>query len=200
MSEESRGKVKPDRAESRPLGPRQRPPRRRPKRDHATDDRDAFKGRIPSMEEKVFDVTQSKWPDHYPIAMSELVTELGRSIPSGGFLTKALDPQVLSLLILTAPPNPPDVTVVVAMEKWKNQVRTHEKECEHGKRATETAFTKLLGQCSPMVKDRRETYPIFQTIKASLDVIELAKLIQVALYNVLASGETTMTYVTPKKT
>eukprot|EP00521_Asterionellopsis_glacialis_P015642 CAMPEP_0195294054 /NCGR_PEP_ID=MMETSP0707-20130614/14087_1 /TAXON_ID=33640 /ORGANISM="Asterionellopsis glacialis, Strain CCMP134" /LENGTH=422 /DNA_ID=CAMNT_0040354935 /DNA_START=132 /DNA_END=1401 /DNA_ORIENTATION=- len=197
MPEESDGnRPPPEKVDSNPSGNRRRRGGRRNPRDGDNRERkDTFKGNIPGMEEFVFDVANGKGADQFPTVMYELAIYFGGSIPDGGMLTRALDPNVLTLPDISRPEPPSDPQDIIAMEEFKMDLREWRDDRRARKKATDTAYAKLLGQCSPTIRDRLETYDSFTTIKASLDVIALAKLIQISLYNGSAIGETELTYM-----
>mmetsp|Transcript_14901 Transcript_14901/g.22754 ORF Transcript_14901/g.22754 Transcript_14901/m.22754 type:complete len:208 (-) Transcript_14901:394-1017(-) len=93
------------------------------------------------------------------------------------------------------PPLPTNPNDLVEMEDYKADTREWREDNTLHKKANDTTYAKLLGQCSQTVRDRMVTYPQWAAVKNSLDVIGLAKLIQVLLYSGPAIGESEMTYV-----
>jgi len=147
------------------------------------------------MEELVFDTGRAgKGADNYTHIMPELAIVIGGTVPDGGELTKALDPDTMNLDPITEPPDPPDTTNVIAMKKWEMEFRDYKSKTQRRATATDSAYAKLLGQCPQTVRDKMETFTQYETIRNSLDVVGLAKLIQVALFHGSANGDNSMSY------
>ena len=62
-------------------------------------------------------------------------------------------------------------------------------------KASETTFTILLAQCSDQLLAEMETYPIWGTIKAAMDVIDLAQLIRTVMYTGTRTQSVALSYV-----
>ena len=116
----------------------------------------------------------------------------------GGEFVTALDPDDLGFAELTAPADPEPNATNIAVKKWELKLKDYEFNHKVREKASETAFTILLVQCSDQILSEMETYHNWPTIKSTMDVILLAQLIRTIMYTGTQTQSVTVSYVEAK--
>mmetsp|Transcript_11209 Transcript_11209/g.17331 ORF Transcript_11209/g.17331 Transcript_11209/m.17331 type:complete len:92 (+) Transcript_11209:309-584(+) len=91
------------------------------------------------MEECVFHTTHDRGPDQFPTVISELALYLGANIPGGGYLIKALDPNELSMPVITRPSPPTEPLDPLQMQDYKDDMWDWQDETKNQRKANDMA-------------------------------------------------------------
>ena len=156
---------------------------------------DVFEGSVPELKGFIFDVGRSK-KDSYMTTMRKIAEHLSREGSNNGEMLNMLDPDILAWgSITTVNPTPAANASIVDFVLWKISLRQNAEETKRRKEMSSKAFAVLLGQCMQALRNTFETYPTYTYVKQSLDAVELAKLIRLAIFSGTTTGKPTMTYV-----
>ena len=141
----------------------------------------SYAGKVPELKGYVYDVGY-KGRDQFARTTKEIAEYIARTYKGAGEFVNALDPSNLGFPTIVFPPDPDPLANRIVMKKWE----THYREAAEKERirnvVSEQAYSVILGQCSPAVRDRIEAQHNYTTIQQDLDIIELLKLIRNSLY------------------
>ena len=153
-----------------------------------------FEGTVPSLKAYIFDVAYGKG-DSFNTNLKKTAEYISVKVPNGGYMMNVLNPRDIGFDTIIRPKDPSVNATPVEMEIWKTSFRNYNDQVKERKKVTEASYAILIGQCTDALRDTMETYPSFENIRKSMDVVELAKLIRLSMYAGTATGKPTMTYV-----
>ena len=112
--------------------------------------------------------------------MRGIASYIVRTVANAGEFLTVLDPENLGFSTLVAPEDPPDNAGNVAFKKWELKLKDYKENRKARTKASQSAFTILLAQCSDGLLEEMETYPGWAIIKDNMNIINLAKLIKLS--------------------
>ena len=141
----------------------------------------SYLGKITDLKGYVYDVGYGA-RDQFARTTKEIGEYIARTHKNAGEFINALDPDNLGFEPIPYPADPDPLANRIVLKKWEDRYKEAADKERARKSVSEQAFSVILGQCSPAVRDRIQAQRIYAHVKADLDVIELLRLIRTSLY------------------
>ena len=136
-----------------------------------------FQGQEPSLKDCVFDYSEDPQSKRYLRNVELLVGYVGTS-----FNYYNLEYQkALEKLELKDPDKakvPDDPTDPIQMEEWKMEYKSRKDQVKAYRNFCASLFSVILGQCTPLMKDKLQAKPEYEAINDERDGVALLKLIK----------------------
>ncbi len=150
----------------------------------------SFKGKIPNLgidEDSAIYDNGPNAKDEFARTTQAIGRYMSKNGTSAGEIINAFNPNKLSFDPIADPPDPVIVDddshlSRMSLERWKMGMQNANKRRNDRKSNSDMAFSIIIGQCSPNIFDIITASPLYDSIQASLDVIQLLKLIRDSLY------------------
>ena len=136
-----------------------------------------FQGQEPSLKECIFDYTEDPQSKRYLRNVEWLVGYVGTNFDRHNMEFQ----QAIETLELKDPEEatrPKDDSDPIEVEEWKMRYKARQDQVRDYKNFRAALFSLILGQCTPLMKDKLQAKPEFLKLKEKRDGVELLKLIK----------------------
>ena len=157
-----------------------------------------FQGQEPSLKECIFDYTEDPQSKRYLRNVEWLVGYVGTNFDRHNMEFQ----QAIETLELKDPEEatrPKDDSDPIEVEEWKMRYKARQDQVRDYKNFRAALFSLILGQCTPLMKDKLQAKPEFLKLKEKRDGVELLKLIKQVTFTFDSAESTTWSGVTSSR-